>query len=263
MEHRVTTADLSDLALGKCTPEEAGRLLDEVERDPDASATLEAVVRLVAVAETPEGIGVFCGRRTAPESWWSRRVFRLVREPVAGYAVAAAAALLVVGVCWGMMRHPYAHLVRVDATDFGIRVRGEETDALLEAQRLAGEGQLEAAVAGLERALRRGGDSAALAYMHYGAGRVCLDIAQRRSWAVAPSYDPGWVRRGLVHLRACEVSADAPLLRLEAMWLEVQGDLMLRREEEARVLLAVLAADHSGVGRRAERLLEELDGGNR
>jgi hypothetical protein len=47
------------------------------------------------------------------------------------------------------------------------------------------------------------------------------------------------------------------------MWLEVQGDLMLRREEEARVLLAVLAADHSGVGRRAERLLEELDGGNR
>jgi hypothetical protein len=252
---RSTRALLSDLALGKLTPEESLQVLGEVEREPRTSIDLElriALEELVASGDVEvfdERLVLVEGRDIAREKWWG--LLTSLRPALAPTAVILVVTLLVFGAMLfrGWDRNPYDKLARIQNSELDIRTREALHDDLRSASVMYAEGRIEEGVQFLERYLRVNPASPVKPYAHYAAALGYLVGARRAGFYVFLGYDTSMVQRAIVHLDAAE--GDAPSMAKEDIkWYRAKAYLMLEKPQAA---LFELDAIVDGCGLRSDQ----------
>jgi len=245
------TTMLTDLVLGKLSPEESLRVLREIERDPRASQELEARARLLShVREGGEALFAesyaVAGTSTpAPvQRWWASR-------PLAGYVVGAAAILLiaVVPVLSVLTKGPFVDLARVGYPQYEAVLRSAGDSDIGLAVRMLRGGHPEESLLLLERFCRAYPESDMREYAHYLAGAIYLSDARESLLGMFITYDLSRVRAGMAHLGEALRLSGNPRLTEESHWLRAKGFLMLERPAEA---VAELEAARRLEGARAE-----------
>jgi len=231
----IDTTMLTDLVLGKLSPEESLRMLREIEHDPQASQELEARTRLLAhVREGGEAL--FAGRNavagTSPlaqaRRWWASC-------PVAGYAIGAAVVLLIalVPVVNVLTKGPLVDLARVGYPQYEAVLRSAGDSDIGLAVRMLRGGHPQESLLLLERFCRAYPENDMREYAHYLAGAIYLSDAQESLLGMFVSYDLSRVRAGMTHLGEALRFSGNPRLTEESHWLRAKGFLMLERPAEA------------------------------
>jgi len=133
MSKRIPRESISDLVLGKLSPEESLKLLGEIERDPSASEELELVTGMLRFAAV-HGREVFEPMKAAskPEVSPPRGVAELLRSylPVRKlkYPAAALIVVSVIALAFVTASHlstdEYYPLTILESVEFDSRVRG-------------------------------------------------------------------------------------------------------------------------------------------
>jgi tetratricopeptide (TPR) repeat protein len=241
MGKKVRKTSIVDFATGKLSPEESLKVLEYVERNPDASKDLDVASGLLNVValqgkEVFESADERVVRKSALREFIDRfeDAFRsrAIRYGVLGFAALFIAVIGLV-VASRMMTSRYYDLTGIDGLTFEDVVRSPEEVDFARAQQLFAEQRYDETIDDLERFLRAFPHSELADYAHYAIGAVNL-LASRRSIAwLFPSFEEQRVMQGLAHL---EISArTSPNRRIveESHWLRAKGFLMLDRPAEA------------------------------
>ena len=265
MAPKLSSSQLSDFVLGKLSPEESLRVLDELERDPEASETVDYYASLLAYARG-EGRAVFEERVNgrAPRSFAGVR--RAVQVTSKRRWIFAAAAVLVLGVSVGLLIRGKSILWGDDAkyavlgdVDFRVGIRAEADDNLMTAMSLFHEGEYDRSIRVLERLLKGEPAHPFPDYVNYSLGVVHLAAAEGGGSGSIRVFDRPHVRQGLESLRRAAMLTASPRLVEEAYWLMAKGHLMVgEREEGMRFLQKVTELDgkRAGDARRLNILIE-------
>jgi hypothetical protein len=205
-------------ALGRLSPDEAMKVLSEVEKDPALSAELEEIVLLNRAAEDEDH------PRAVP-----RRPGRTL-EPVIVYSLRAAAALvllfvLLVGIS-ETTKDRYHDLARVGYRMQPAKWRGEGDAAIQNALNLAEGGRSTEAIRILDAYAYENPPGEEVAVVHLMIGTMMLEGAERGTLHLFPSYDTAQVHLALQHLARAMISKN-PLLLDEAHYLKMKALLML------------------------------------
>lgn len=247
MAPTLSSTQLSDFVLGKLSPEESLRVLDALERDPEASRMVDEYAALLAFAHG-EGADLF--HRRAPSLSRSnvqpfKRAVRLIagrRWIVAAAAVVAIAMVTVLvlrgkSILWGdEMR--YASLSELD---FGVGIRAEADDNLTVALELYRERDYDRSVRVLERMLRSEPAHPFPDHVYYFLGAVHLAAAEQNVIGPVRVYDRERVRMALESLHRAGLLTPRARLAEESYWLIAKGHLMLgERGKACEVLERVL-----------------------
>lgn len=256
---------LRDLVLGKLTPEESLRVLDEVERSPENSADLDFYVDFARFVQE-EGREVFGDVAQRVEGGWRYRLWglgRRLREPRVTYGVVggvAALVLMVMGVS-GLVVDPMHDAGRVEAVAYIASVRGPVDEEIEIAQRLFEGGRRDEAIAELERYIRvHPGDDMG-GYVRYLAGAMYLAGAERSTMGLFVHYDRDAVARGYAHLSVVDGTTTNARLHEEVVWLEAKALLMLGKRAEAAGVLSTIGAGRGIRSGAADSLRAVLEGG--
>jgi hypothetical protein len=258
---------LSDLVNGTLTPEEALRLMDEVERNPEVSRQLDFQVELLNLARSP-GEEVFRISR-APES----AIGRILRGIVSnlGLVLATRRTFAAVGVCLAFVlvgaavltirsveANPYARLAEVRGADLPFRARSESDVDLVAATELVADRDYGAAAQRFERFLRMYPTGESVPWVEYAAGVVRLAAARKSVWGFVQSYDSKEVDAGIQHLQRVVDGRTVPALREDALWYQAKGYLMLGRVTDAEQTLQRLVLLGGGRSSAATSMLGEI-----
>lgn len=246
MKRRVKSAAISDLVLGKLSPEESMRLIEQMENDPGASEDLELATEMLNVAG--ESGGDIFERAQVPGS-----VHPAVHEGLRPYVkrflgegrirvpagIAGATAVLVIAVliARSQISNPYDALARVDPLECQMTVRGPGDEEFGRGYREFSAGNYDEAIRLFERYIRAFPSGDLVDYAHYSAGAACLVSARRNLFGVFPSYDNGLVERGMEHFMVAERSSNLRIVE-ESSLLHAKGLLMLRRADDALLQLS-------------------------
>jgi tetratricopeptide (TPR) repeat protein len=250
---RSARALLSDLALGKLTPEESLRLLEEVEQDPRASVDLELRIALTELVASGD-VAVFDersvragGKDITRNRWWG--LLTSHRPALAPAAVILVATLLVLGsiILREWERNPYDKIARIRTSDLDLRTREALPGDLSVASAMYAEGRFEEGARFLERYLRVNPTSPLRPFAHYAAALGYLVGARRAGLDLLPSYDTSMVHRAITHLD--EAQGDVPLMVKEDIkWYRAKAYLML---EQPQAALSELDSIVDGAGLRS------------
>jgi hypothetical protein len=265
-EKKIPDYSIADLALGKLPPEEALRMLEAIERDPEASKELDIQAELVNLASS-EGKEIFEPARSLRPSllqkMWSEGVaFRTFpRGLLVPLGALATVAVLWVGlsVVSSLTRPPYDGLAQIARSDLEFRTRGDMRDELALVPALCSEGRFDDVVRLSERFVRAYPASDLAGFAHYSAGLGYLASARRSTLGFFPSYDRARVEKALNHLTWVAGDTTRNPLAEDALWLKAKGFLMVEDTGAARAALSrLLAMD----GRRGEEVRELIRGIN-
>ena len=265
MAPKLTPSQLSDFVLGKLSPEESLRVLDELERDPEASQTVDYYASLLAYAQG-EGRSVFeerVNRRQSGSFAGVRRAARLVSRR---RWIFAAAAVLAMSIFVGLLLRGKSILWGDDAkyaalsdVEFGIGIRAEADDTLLVAMNLFHEGEYDRSIRVLERLMKAEPVHPFRDFANYTLGVVHLVAAGGSGNGPIRVFDREHVRQGLESLGRAAMLTSSPRLAEEAYWLMAKGHLMVgEREEGLRFLQQVIdsGGQRKGEARRLKVLIE-------
>jgi hypothetical protein len=257
------TSSLTDLVLGKLSPELAREILSRVEQDPELSHRLDELIALRAFAQTsgqelflrvPASRGVvrvqdrvryLVGHLFTPV--WARWGFAVLLTCILGTGVMVYSSLTPVV--------QYGEDVRVELSELVPAVRGvEEVEIvrvleLIEADDLDGAGKI------LDRFLRAYPRSSAVDYARLLRGGVCLAQAPWGIAGIPLGVDDAAVREGLLHLDLVVAHATSAAVEEEARWCRARGYLLLGKEGEAAVDLRWLRENGGDRRDAASRLL--------
>jgi len=267
MTKRIPRESISDLVLGKLSPEESLKLLEEIERDPSASEELELVTGMLRFAVV-HGKEVFEPMEVAstPEVSPPRGVAELLRSYLRvrklKYPVAALVVVCVIALGFVAASHlstdEYYPLTIIESIEFDSRVRGPGQEDLDAAQHLYAEGEPDESLRLLERYVRAFPRSGVIDYVHYSAGAIYLMRSQRSFLSLFPSYDQERVRRGLAHLdSAAHISTNLRIVE-NSRWLRAKAFLMVRRPEDALGELEKLRSLKGSKSSQASQLISEI-----
>jgi len=248
MAPKLSSSQLSDFVLGKLSPEESLRVLDELERDPDASETVDYYASLLAYARG-EGRSVFEERTNVGGPRPLARVHRAARFVARRRWVFAAAAVLALGIALGVLVRgksivwghsaEYAALREVE---FGVGIRAEADDNLKVAIGLFHEAEYDRSIRVLERLLKAEPVHPFPDYVNYALGVVHLAAAGEGGSGSIRLYDRSHVREGLESLRRAIILTASPRMAEEAHWMMAKGHFMLgEREDGIRTLEGAIA----------------------
>jgi hypothetical protein len=265
---RADGEDLTDLVNGRLRPEEALRLLDEVERDPALSSALDRKISLMDLTRSEDVRGVFAeldlkkGGVWAQLRVWGGEVVALVHIP--RYAVIAGVLLLLLLGWWGMMQYvgrippSYAMHLEVKGEDFALRLRSfSDADISLAAERIVA-GEYPAAVERLERFIRMHPDDEFTSLAEHVSGVIRIVGATRRPWGVGVWVDRHEVRLGLDRLASVRGRIGVKAVEEEGLWYEALGWLMLGDEVKAGEILGRVVKMSGVREKEARDLLEGL-----
>jgi tetratricopeptide (TPR) repeat protein len=256
---------LSDFVLGKLSPEESLRVLDELERDPEASQAVDDYAALLVYAQG-EGREVFERRVAHPASARVAPLKRIGDAVRSRRWVLAAAAVVAIAVVTGMFvrgksvlwgdEAAYAALTDVE---FGVGIRAEADDNLMVAMTLFREGNYDRSIRVLERVLKAEPSHPFTDFVNYSLGVVHLAAAESRVGGSISLYDREHVNRALESLRRAAMLTPSSRLAEEAHWLTAKGQLMLgEREAGLSSLERVIEYEgkREGEARRLKILIE-------
>lgn len=265
MAPKLSSSQLSDFVLGKLSPEESLRVLDELERDPEASKTVDYYTSLLAYAKG-EGRSVFEERVNGRQGGSFAGVRRAARLVSRRRWVFAAAAILALGVFMGLLMRGKSLLWGDDAryavlseVEFGVGIRTEADDNLSVAINLFHAGEYDRSIRVLER-LNKGEQLHPFPdFVNYSLGVVHLVAAEGSVSGPIKVFDREHVRQGLWSLNRAAIMTANPRLAEEAYWLMAKGHLMVgERAEGIRFLQKVveLGGQRGGEARRLKILIE-------
>ncbi len=265
-EKRIPDYSIADLALGKLPPEEALRLLEAVERDPEASKELDIQAELVNLVST-EGKEIFEPARSLRPSFvqkmWSEgptfRTFpRGLSVPLG--ALATAAVLWVgLSVVSSLTRPPYDGLAQIARSDLEFKTRGDMRDELALVPALCSEGRFDDVIRISERFVRAYPASDLAGFAHYSAGLGYLASARRSALGLFPSYEKTRVEKALNHLTWVAGDTTRNPLAEDALWLKAKGFLMVADTEAARTALSRLLAMNGRRREESQELIRRID----
>jgi tetratricopeptide (TPR) repeat protein len=269
MKRKREEGTLSDLALGKLSPEESLRLMEELEHDPEGSEELDFHVDLINfVAE--HGAEVFDRAAIAPEACTHRPsalpkgTAAVLRGRQIVFRVAALAFLCVTVGCLALVSHltksKYYELAIVDETTYDMHVRAAQHDDVRAAQDLFVSGRYEESIRLLERFIRAYPESDLLVYIHRNVGAMYLYSAPRSILSLFPHYDRTAVLKGLGHIDASLDPSATGRQNEESYWLQAKGLLMLDRSAEAMQILERIKELNGRRGDQAEVLMKSIEG---
>ena len=265
MAPRLDASQLSDFVLGKLSPEESLRVLDELERDPEASHTVDFYASLLAYAQG-EGRSVFEERVKERQSGSFVGVRRAARVVSRRRWVFAAAAVLALSIFTGLLIRGKSILWGDDAkyaelsdVEFGVGIRAEADDDLLVAMNLFHEGEYDRSIRVLERLMKAEPAHTSPDFVNYSLGVVHLVAAEGTGSGPIRVFDREHVRQGIESLRQAAMLTSSPRLAEEAYWLMAKGHLMVgERKDGIRLLQQVIESGGERVGeaRRLKILIE-------
>jgi tetratricopeptide (TPR) repeat protein len=256
-----------DLALGKLSPEESLKLLEEIETDPDASRELELANTVLNFVHL-HGEEVFGPEKASMPSkaiQWDaillngREFFR--RKRFAYPAVVALGALAILGVLVTASHFStsrYYRLTKIDEMEFDTRLRGPGQEDFVLASDYLLNRRYDESIRVLERYIRAFPRSDLLQFAHYSAGAVYLVSAHSSVVSLFPTYDRERVTRGLSHLSYAETGTSSIKLEEEARWLRAKGFLMLDEPDEALAELQRVVLLNGSRKREATDLISEI-----
>ncbi len=243
MAPNLSSSRLSDFVLGKLSPEESLRVLDDLENDPEASETVDYYASLLAYAQG-EGKVIFEGRAGGGADSPGSRIGRAIRVVSKRPWILAAAAVLVVAVAVGSLMGKKSILWGADAkyaalsnVDFHVGMRTEADDELMAAWELFRDSEYDRSVAILERMLRVSPTHPFPDQVNYSLGIVHLVAAAEGGVGSVRVFDRAHVRRGLESLRRAARLTASTRLAQEAYWLMAKGHLMVGDRESALAAL--------------------------
>ena len=255
----IDTTRMSDLVLGKLSPEESLRLLEEIERDPVASEELEARTRLLAQVRSGGEFLFSPVRSTAGRSLrWVRRLWSdgFLSPRLIGAAILVVIALL--PLTSALTRGPYVDIARVEAPRYESLLRSVGESDIALAIRLLRTGRSHESLLLLERFCRAYPESDMRQYAHYLAGAVYLVDARRAFLGMFASYDAASVQAGLAHLDEALRLSESPRLVEESHWLRAKALLMLERPDDAIAELRVVCSLEGVRAEDAASLMETV-----
>jgi hypothetical protein len=261
-EQKIPHSSIADLALGKLPPEEALRVLEAIERDPEASKELDIQTELINLAAI-EGREIFDAASPirpyyAQKRWWDRPAFHgLLRGPLVPLGALVTAAVIWIGLSIGssLTRPPYDELAQIARSDQEFRTRGDTRDELAAVPALCSEGRFDDVIRLSERFIRAYPSSDLAGFAHYSAGLGYLASARHSILGLFPSYDGARVEKGLNHLASVVDDTTHFPLAEDALWLEAKGFLMVEKPEQAHAALSRLVSMN---GRRVEEAQDVL-----
>lgn len=260
MRTKTDIAPAVEFAMGRLSHEESIRFLDDVERNPELSASLDMICHLLrepgVFAEQPEGTPAV---RASTRRTRSGRV----TEQSLVYAVRLAASVLVVlgGLwLWSVLAAPaWIAWARVDSTDLDIGIRGAGSGELAAAEALLQREEYQAALDLLRWVAKVATDRNSVVRAKVLQGWVHLLLADQRWAGLHVRTDKVQVNRGLAVLHdALGTDGDGDL-RATALWLTAKGYLLQENVAGACEVLRgdeVLQSRYGDRARMLSRLLQ-------
>jgi hypothetical protein len=263
MKRRIPRESISDLVLGKLSPEESLRLLEEIERDPSASEELEFAAELLRFAAV-HGKSVF--ERAEYLSPQASGKPRTVAERLESYlhvrnlAYPAIVLVVMLGLVTAshLSRDKYYPLTGIEGVEFESRVRGPGQEDLDAAQQFYAEGQPDESIRVLERYIRAFPRSEVIDYVHYSTGTIYLLSSRRSFLSLFPSYDHERVMHGLDHLDSALHNSTNVHIIENSHWLRAKAFLMRHRPYDALVELEGLKSLGGSRSDQASELISEI-----
>ena len=262
------TSSISDLALGKLSPEESLKVLEEVEKNPQASMELELAADLLNFVAL-EGKELFererataYARRSAVKSivW---KVNDLLGARRFAYPLAALVVLLILvgglALTSSLTTSEYYSLTEIQRLDFESRVRGPGLQDFDMAYEAFSKGQYDETIRLLERFIRAFPESDLVDYAHYSVGVTYLVSSRKSFITFFPSFEDGSVIRGLEHLELAIQKSSNPRTIEDSHWIRAKGYLMLEKPERALVELLIVQSLNGLRKAQASRLTLEIN----
>ncbi len=239
MAGKIETSKLSDLALGKLPPDEALRLMEELESNAEASRELDRLIALTNFA-AEHGAEIQAERARAHAGGMLEKVRDWVgtqfREPAIRYGFTAMLVVALGGGAVVTSRYvagPYEDLARItnEVPDYTVRGPGDQDLAI--ASELIAHGDYAGSVRLCERYLRIHPDGESVSNASYVAGVASLLAARHTVLSLFPSYDRDQAKKGIEFLTRAADLSPSRRLREDALWVRAKGFLMLRMPAEA------------------------------
>ncbi len=265
MRQRIALSVLVDFAAGRLSPEEALHVLDELERDKEASAIVDTTIDLLE-ASNEDGKWLF-GPQIAERSsrlWpvlavqrWKQKA-KTMRWRFAG-AVASLALCLAAFI---VFRNPPSQLMAREASvtegDLHFLVRGGTITEIEWASHLLNTGHPSEAIDLLEWYIRAFHNSSSLSVAHFLAGIAWMMNSQHEVGGIYLSIDEESVRRAIVHFELVEADSTANSLVSDARWYKARAYLMIGDIASATAALRKLIAAEGPHAQDAKNILERL-----
>ena len=233
MAPKLDSPQLSDYVLGMLSPEESLRVLDELERDPEASRMVDDYASLLAYAEG-EGRAVFEGRLNGSPAAKPRGTGRIAGIAAGSRWVFTAAAVFALAVFVGQLVRgksilwgDEAEYAALSSVDFKVSIRAEADDDLMVAMSLFHEGDYERSIRVLDRLMRSVPAYPFPDFVNYSLGVVHLAVAETRLGNSIRIYDRSHVTQALESLRRAAMLTASRRMAEEAHWLTAKGHLMM------------------------------------
>ena len=268
MNKEVSPNSISDLALGKLSPEECLKILERLEEKPGASRELDVASSLLNFV-AQEGKEIF--EREEEKAFvryplLKRIVWKLedlfgserLAYPVAAVIVLFGFVAALVAAS-SLTTSEYYHLTKIETFELGARVRGPGLDDFVMASEAFSKGHYEETKRLLERFIRAFPQSEWVDYAQYSVGGAYLVASKRTFLSLFPSFDHDQVIRGLGHLQAA-IQTSTNLRTIESShWLRAKGYLMLGEAQKALAELRIIVSLKGLKSEQASRLISDID----
>ncbi len=267
MKKEQNMSSIRDLALGKLSPEESLKVLEELERNPEASEELDVVADLMNFVALQgedfferEQDAVFMGESSAKRIVW--KIEEFLRPKRLAYPIAASVVLFVLMsvlvVASALTTSRYFPLTKIDRLEFESRVRGPGLQDFAMAYQSFSERRYDETIRLLERFIRAFPQSELVDYAHYSAGATYLVSSKQSFLSLFPSFDHERVTRGLEHLELAIQKSSNPRTIEDSHWLRAKGYLMLDKSDVAIAELQMVESLNRLKRDQASRLVSEI-----
>ncbi len=267
METERNMSSISDLALGKLSPVESLKVLEEAEKDPQASMELDLATDLLNFVAL-EGKELFererataYARRSAVKSiFW--KVNDLLGARRFAYPLAALVVLMILvgglALTSSLTTSEYYPLTVIQRLDFESRVRGPGLQDFDMAYEAFSGGQYDETIRLLERFIRAFPENELVDYAHYSVGATYLVSSRKNFMTLFPSFEDGSVIRGLENLELAIQKSSNPRTIEDSHWIRAKGYLMLDKPERALAELLIVQSLNGLRKEQASRLILDI-----
>ena len=267
MEKIDHTYSVCDFVMGRLSPEESLAVLEELERDPEASKELDDVAEILNFVMI-QGEEIFDARkyRTSRVPFALRKILLSVEAffEEQRFAIPVIAVFLVSILVGSFMivsrltTSEYFSLTSIENLGFESSVRGPGVHDFDLAYEAFSKDQFEEAIRLLERYIRAYPKSDFVDYAHFAVGATYLVSAKQSFLTLFPSFERERVSRGLEHLQTTIRTSSNPRIIEDSHWLRAKGYLMLNEPEKAIDELSAVESLGGSKKEQASRLIGEI-----
>lgn len=265
MKKKIPTSSLVDLVAGRLTPDEARRLLEQIEKDPEASAALDDVVEIRTLMQREGGSLFPRPSRVAAATAPVRSAVRWALDGMRSWdwrpiIVLGTILLLVGGSVWVTSIRPPSVAIVASVRDDELQLlsRGMEEKESDLVRNLFAQGSYEDGIHLAEWYLAAFPHASDAGTMHLLAGMGWMRVSERTVLGLRAGYRAVQLEKAIVHLQ--ESAAAGGTQSEDAAWLLARAYILHADLEKAGPLLERIVLEGGRHAPEAVRLLDGLGG---